>query len=498
MSYFFTRPRLRGALAVALLFLFSLFSEAVAQQKEYYPYHSSDTASLFNLAVAQKRSLEAHFTVPKGVSSDYRKSYINLVNKAANDNYRRVRNTALLDSIAAPFVQAIFKEVVAANKDLPPTKLILTRSPVENAYALGDGTIFFNIGLLAKLETEGQVAFVICHELAHIRLQHMERNIREMLDVVHSKDFKKQHKQVSKEKYNRYSKMDSFFEGLTLNNLYHKRSLETQADSLGFMLFANTKYAITDAFTSFELLDKIDNPYSEKPIEFGKYFSCAAYTYDPNHTAAASSSVFDIAPQKAAFAENPDTLKTHPDCMKRLGYVKDLAEKQKMAGKASTYKAGGMARIRDISRREVVQSWFDYGQYDYALFNALLLLKEQPESTYLKHMVLLSQAELKKHRRQHTYAEVVSTESKYNPENLNQLLSFLNNLNTSDFGSISSCFRQNQLKNTAGNGEYALATRYEQAVLEDDQSAAAEAKSAYLKEYKYGRFAKSLLRSSFQ
>jgi len=48
-------------------------------------------------------------------------------------------------------------------------------NPVVNAFALPDGYIFVNRGLLAYLETEDQMAAVIGHEIGHVVLRHASR-----------------------------------------------------------------------------------------------------------------------------------------------------------------------------------------------------------------------------------------------------------------------------------------------------------------------------------
>ncbi|TPE44240.1 M48 family metalloprotease [Pontibacter mangrovi] len=493
MFLLYSSAKLR-AVVVCMLLLLSGLSVASASQNEYFPFYEPDTTKLHRLATAKRESLVRYLQVPEGVSADYKKSFASIVARTATDSYERVRYTALLDTVISPFVQEVFQEVLAANKELPPANLVLTRSPVENAYALADGTIFFNVGLLSKLQNEGQLAYIICHELAHIKLRHMERNITEILDVMHGRYYKKQYKKLTREKYNKYAKMESFLEGLTLNSLYHKRSLETQADSLGLILYTNTRYSIADAFGTLQLLDKVDLPYSVQPVDINRYFGCAGYTYKPQQNGT-TASVFNISAQQPDFAENPDTLKTHPDCMKRLAYIRQLAGDKARAAKPESGYSQGMRHIADLAKREVTQSWYDSGNYDYSLFNALLLLQGQPGSTYLRSMVQMSLAGLKRHMEQHRFGEMVAVASDYKPANLNDFLNFLNSLNTSDFKSIGNCLNSALAGAEAvpANKEYGLMAKYAQAILLDKEQEADRLRNIYLEEYKEGRFGPLLL-----
>ncbi|MCM2679705.1 M48 family metallopeptidase [Echinimonas agarilytica] len=51
-------------------------------------------------------------------------------------------------------------------------KVYLTRSPDFNAFALGNGHIYFNLGLAAGLANAEQIAFVMAHEIEHINQRH--------------------------------------------------------------------------------------------------------------------------------------------------------------------------------------------------------------------------------------------------------------------------------------------------------------------------------------
>ncbi len=42
-----------------------------------------------------------------------------------------------------------------------------TTDPTENAFSLHDGTIYFNVGLMAEIQNEAALAHVLAHEIAH-------------------------------------------------------------------------------------------------------------------------------------------------------------------------------------------------------------------------------------------------------------------------------------------------------------------------------------------
>ena len=52
------------------------------------------------------------------------------------------------------------------------------RDPAPNAFALPNGSIYVNTGLLALLEDEGQLASVLAHEVTHVTRRHTYRQNR--------------------------------------------------------------------------------------------------------------------------------------------------------------------------------------------------------------------------------------------------------------------------------------------------------------------------------
>src|SRR5947208_3849184 len=46
------------------------------------------------------------------------------------------------------------------------------RDPIPNAFALPNGSIYINTGLLALLDDENQLAAVIAHEITHVSRRH--------------------------------------------------------------------------------------------------------------------------------------------------------------------------------------------------------------------------------------------------------------------------------------------------------------------------------------
>src|SRR5690606_26495016 len=65
--------------------------------------------------------------------------------------------------------QTIFDVIFKANPELQNEdfKFLIYRSIFPNAAAYGNGFFTINLGLFTLLDSDDEIAFVICHELAH-------------------------------------------------------------------------------------------------------------------------------------------------------------------------------------------------------------------------------------------------------------------------------------------------------------------------------------------
>lgn len=468
--------------ASALLLLFFQFS--FAQSLSYYPYHPTDTMPLYTLATQQRAMMRTFFEQPTGVSKEYRQAYSTLADEVTDNLYRTLRYQALRDTLIAPYVQHIFDKILAANPQLPPAHLVVVRRPVANAYAAGSGIIVCNVGLLAKLNNESQLAFVLGHELAHVYFNHMQQGLTEHFDTFYSRAFQKKIKKIQREEYNMRSKLHSLVQETSLNQLYHNRSYEQQADSLGYRLMTAAGFPGSQAYTALQLLDRIDVPSPEAAEALPDLFACSdTYPLWVDHAEPVSSSIFAVKEKQATAFELSDTLKTHPNCQARAHYIQQMVSAQSN----TTVERGSPAfrRVRAASQLETIQSWFERQRYDQTLFEIWQQSTVPSTSDYLPAVTLLSLYKLKEHLLHHSYAHVVASPSDQRPESVNQFLRTLQALNLPDFARLASCVHE--LKQSVVDNEYILAADYAFYDLTKQAAKAAQTKEQYVARYPDGK-----------
>ena len=463
---------------------------AWAQDEAYRPFYTPDTLRRHELAVAQRAALRAEMPVPKAGSSEYREHYRRVVQEASADVYNAIRYAALLDPVVEPYVQQVFARILRANPQLPAgTRLVLTRNPEPNARAVGSSTVLLNLGLLPRLENESQLAYVLCHELAHGASHHLETGLRDRLTAIHSKERRREFRRIVDSEYNIGSQLKALALSFSLSSSYHHRRFERQADSLGYVLLARTAYAAPQAYRTLQLLDGIDQPENPAPLPLAAQFSCAEFPRAFG-AVAAPTSIFTVKAAAKTVFETSDTLKSHPDCGKRMRFVQALAQGRVAEGAQPS--PPEFDRIRRLCRLELVQSWFDYDCYDHALFEALRLLPQQPQNGYLRSMVQLSLFGLHQHLQQHTYSGVVSNVSEQQAANFNELLRTLHGLGLADFRELSACFAHAAppTEAAAGADEFALAGHCATAALAASSAdpAVRALRDDYQRRYPQGRF----------
>ncbi|MEL6653132.1 MAG: M48 family metallopeptidase [Bacteroidota bacterium] len=117
-------------------------------------------------------------------------------------------------------------------------RVYTVKSSIANAASTYDGIIFVNMGLLARVENEAQLAFVLSHEISHFVERHTLKSYLKYEQKERSAGRKKD------------------FEALQNVHYRYSRQLELRADSLGLQLYLEAGYrpeAIAEVFAILEI-----------------------------------------------------------------------------------------------------------------------------------------------------------------------------------------------------------------------------------------------------
>ncbi len=120
------------------------------------------------------------------------------------------------------------------------------KSPLVNAMTLDNGLVIITTGLLAKVNSEAQLAYILGHEISHFKQEHAVNGYRfNYAQLQNNASFKKMTKvEIQK----------------TLSA--RSRKYEWEADSLAFVYYASTKYNSSAPIEAFSILQ---NAYAPDP-----------------------------------------------------------------------------------------------------------------------------------------------------------------------------------------------------------------------------------------
>lgn len=338
----------------------------------------------------------------------------------------------IMDGDLASYVQSIANEIYAANPQLSrPVQVVVVRSETPNAMSFGEGTIGITLGLLSRLETDAQVAFVLCHEIAHFQAVHSDQHLRELARLNYDKDLKKKIDDVRRTTYNQYSRLKEIFKGMGFSITHHSRGYEFEADSLGLIYLRNTSFNPDAAIRVMEILDSVDVAANEKPVDFKRYFDFKKYPFKEHWVAYTKSDTWH-----ASF-KIEDSLKTHPDCDRRITALQRQGKRYAEKNGKDFISGNGIRHYRISSLFELVESLDHFKEYGRSLYAALQLTQQFPENTYLHAMIGRGLFKLYAAQKIHEFGKVTELPDPRFSESYDRYLTFIHKLRLGELAALS-------------------------------------------------------------
>ncbi|MBK8342559.1 MAG: M48 family metalloprotease [Bacteroidetes bacterium] len=260
------------------------------------------------------------------------------------------------------------------------------KTPVVNAFAGAGGNIFISMGLIAMLENEAELAFVMGHEIGHIAKEH-------------GLDFYVEAKEIDKKSSNNslLKKSSSFNESLVVKNLY-SQVLETEADDYGIQSILNSRYlADTVSLNAvFDVLKYAYLPYENEsfPIDF---FESNNYVTSKNLKL---DSIKKIAGEPEYLEKKEAFKSTHPSIGDRRKSVFEKIDNVPVGGSRKAYIVSEekFMKMRNVARFELPMYYLHNHLYQDAIYVAYLGLQKDPYNIYLQKIIAKSLTGLSKFR----------------------------------------------------------------------------------------------------
>ncbi len=251
----------------------------------------------------------------------------------------------------------------------------ILKSPSVNASATGVNIVFINIGTLAYVENEAQLAFILCHEFSHIYNNDnldgfMERNkILKGKGVYGSVSFD--------------DRVDNLFQ--------HRKEIEFIADSTAINFYINAGYDLNEINTAFDIIHYSYLPFFNDPFPID-FFNIDDFIIPSVFFKGKTDSISSMQNYK-------DIYHTHPNIFKRKQAVSRISlNYQNKTGKKFIESKEDFIAIRELTRFEQLRLQLLYKNYSDAIYLASLLLKDYKDNEYLQKIIAKSLYGLSKYR----------------------------------------------------------------------------------------------------
>ena len=415
-------------------------SQGFAQQASLHTVLGND--SIYKLSLF--KSIESKYKTDVERVNGENKKYIKEIYKERFD-YIKTNfdiNAVITDSAAVAYFNSLTQMIIAGNPVLQPLqpKVLLYKAWWPNASSLGDGTVFLNIGIIYKFKNTAQLVFVICHELAHLYLDHGNKAINKYVSTLYDDEFQKELKRISKQEYEKNRKLKELEKTIAFNSRRHSRAKESEADSMAIEFMRNTVFDLQEAKVSLAMLDTIDNDKYNIEPPLNKYFNNKLYPFKKSWIKEEEDFFGGVNLLNTADKKLLDSLKTHPDCGKRVVNITGMVNRYQKPGSVLNTHEKEFNHWQKVFDREVIAFAYDRENISLALYQSLQTLEVYPGDSWLLSMTGNCLNRLYTAQKKHELSRIIELPSPYHEKKYNRFLQFLQHLSLTDIAAISYYF----------------------------------------------------------
>jgi hypothetical protein len=398
-------------IAIQLLFVKSLFAQ---YDKDYTPIRSTGNIPEEFIKLSSEKYNEQLKEIDKK-SKDAKAEQKLILESTFEIDDILLSGKVLFNDPMSNYCNKVVDKVLENNPSLRASlKVYVIQVPYVNAFTTSDGHIFITTGLLAQVETEAQLALIVCHEIIHFTEKHS-------LEAVKQEE--------------KFDKKDSEYKNLSrVDKLIAKSNFsilnEKEADAKGLELFLKTKYSTSTVLGTFDVLQYSYLPFDD--VKFNKTFLENRFLKIPNDWTLDNTNEISGYEDKLAKAnesnddeevDEDELYKTHPDVNERRDLVRDKIKVDNTGKSTYLVSETELNQVREMARFELSYLYAIRHEYVKCIYNSYLLQKKYPDNLYLKQMISFSMSSLSAYASEGEIDEV--TESYKEIEGKQQSLYYL-------------------------------------------------------------------------
>jgi beta-barrel assembly-enhancing protease len=348
----------------SLLFIF-LFSFSVRSQNQYQPLKcSGEIPAEFRTLLSAKvqKSMTTESTIKRTYSD--KKSVVDFISKSNRSLDELLTSGKVLfgDSISNYLdrVASIILKFDPETKE--QLRFYAIKSDEVNAFATSEGAIFVTIGLMARLENEAQLAYVLAHEITHFLNKHSISMVLEENKIESNSNINWYHRQGET-----IAKLSAF-----------SKEFEMEADQFGLYLLAKAGYSKDGAKSMLEILLKYSLEIEEKKFD-PHFMELDSMLFPAQFTVDTMQYIIDYS------SERDDKYSSHPNIRKRQAAIESLLKD--MSGEEGELFFLGEQKFNQIkllAQYETIHLNILNQNYVYAIYNAQVQLQSDPDNQYIE------------------------------------------------------------------------------------------------------------------
>jgi hypothetical protein len=359
------------------------------------------------------------------------------------------------------YLTAVVNEIFKTNPELKSlgTHFLFSRAYWPNAFSTGEGTIVFNIGLFIKLDNESQMVFTLCHELAHLYLQHSKKAIDHYIYTLYSDEFQAKLKALKKQEYEKNKELDKLEKGVVFTGRRHGREHESEADSMGLVFMKKTGFDTRESVSCLNILDTIDKDTYNTEEGLRSIFNFTEYPFQAKWLKK-EEAFFGVSAGNQPTDKEEDSLKTHPDCKVRMARLTPAVQQSfNSNAKKFVVDEAVFKKLQQQFSLETLPFCYNSKRVSRCLYLAMELYKKDPENAYVVATIGNCFNAFYQNQKSHTLNTVVSLPSPLGEKNYNTLLEFIQKINLQDMASIGYYFLKQHENKFAADKDFAAALK---------------------------------------
>ncbi|MFL5764227.1 MAG: M48 family metallopeptidase [Bacteroidia bacterium] len=333
---------------------------------DYTPLRSSGALPDEFLKTARALSEEELKTVGYGTDRLAKQQFVMSSNYFLRDLL--LSGDVLINDPLGNYVNKVADELLKNDPELrKKIQIYVVKSPDVNAHAFDRGFIFINVGLLAQLENEAQLAYVLAHEITHVVKKHSVNQFIENIKLDNGTS----------------TYEGGSYEARDLAKYRFSKENETEADEEGLIRMKESGYSIKAINGAFDVLQYSYLPF--ELVDFKKSFLEDQYLVLPDTVFLKKTS------EIKSNDDYDDTKSTHPNIRKRRAAVEpDLVVADEASRKKYLVSEDEFKKVREMARFESCRLYLVDRDYMNAIYAAYILLEKYPDNIYLQRIVTKS------------------------------------------------------------------------------------------------------------